>query len=49
VSQRAFIPFHVPSIGEEEINEVIAVLRSAWLTTGARSAQFEQDSWGEMR
>lgn len=37
------IPFHVPSIGEEEIREVEATLRSGWLTTGPRTAQFEKE------
>src|SRR5437588_8227633 len=35
------IPFYKPSIGEEEINEVIEVLRSGWLTTGPKTKQFE--------
>src|SRR5579875_1139078 len=39
----AFIAFHRPSIGEEEIREVEATLRSGWLTTGPRTAQFEED------
>ncbi|MEO8097264.1 MAG: DegT/DnrJ/EryC1/StrS aminotransferase family protein [Acidobacteriota bacterium] len=39
----AFIPFHTPTIGEEEIAEVTAVLRSGWLTTGPRTARFESD------
>src|SRR5215471_10556986 len=39
----AFIPFHVPTIGDEEIAEVVAALRSGWLTTGPRTAQFEQE------
>lgn len=39
---RRFIPFHVPSIGEEEIAEVEAALRSGWITTGPRTAQFEE-------
>ncbi len=39
----SFIPFHIPTIAEEEINEVIATLRSGWLTTGPRTAQFEQE------
>ena len=43
MSQSSFIPFHFPSIGEEEINEVTAALRSGWLTTGPRTAQFEQE------
>jgi len=38
-----FIPFHVPSIGEEEVRAVEATLRSGWLTTGPRTAQFEQE------
>jgi dTDP-4-amino-4,6-dideoxygalactose transaminase len=38
-----FIPFHRPSIGEEEIGEVVATLRSGWLTTGPRTAQFERE------
>jgi len=38
-----FIPFHVPSIGEEEIREVELALRSGWLTTGPRTAQFEEE------
>ncbi len=37
------IPFHVPSIGDEEVREVEAVLRSGWLTTGPRTAQFEKE------
>jgi perosamine synthetase len=37
------IPFYKPSIGEEEINEVVEVLRSGWLTTGPRVKQFEAE------
>src|SRR5438105_242866 len=37
------IPFYKPSIGEEEINEVVEVLRSGWLTTGPRVKQFESE------
>jgi len=37
------IPFSRPSIGEEEIAEVVACLRSGWITTGPRTAQFERD------
>src|SRR5687767_1457942 len=40
---RTFLPFHKPSIGEDEIQEVVAVLRSGWLTTGPRTAQFEKE------
>jgi dTDP-4-amino-4,6-dideoxygalactose transaminase len=36
-----FLPFHVPSIGEEEIQAVTEVLRSGWITTGPRVKEFE--------
>ncbi len=38
-----FIPFALPDIGDEEINEVVASMRSGWLTTGPKTKQFEQD------
>ena len=38
-----FLVFGAPSIHEQEIAEVEAVLRSGWLGTGPRVAQFEQD------
>jgi dTDP-4-amino-4,6-dideoxygalactose transaminase len=37
------IPFSRPSIGDEEIAEVVACLRSGWLTSGPRTAQFEKE------
>jgi len=37
------VPFARPVIGEEEIAEVMAVLKSGWLTTGPRCKQFEED------
>jgi dTDP-4-amino-4,6-dideoxygalactose transaminase len=43
VNSKLSVPFHVPSIDEQEINEVVATLRSGWLTTGPRTAQFEQE------
>jgi dTDP-4-amino-4,6-dideoxygalactose transaminase len=43
MQDHSFISFHVPSIGEEEIREVEATLRSGWLTTGPRTAQFEKE------
>src|SRR5688572_29706497 len=36
-----YVPFHQPDIGEEEIRAVTEVLRSGWLTTGARAKEFE--------
>jgi len=38
----ADIPFFRPVIGEDEIEAVTAVLRSGWLTTGAKAREFEQ-------
>ncbi|HZP42497.1 MAG TPA: DegT/DnrJ/EryC1/StrS aminotransferase family protein [Candidatus Binatia bacterium] len=35
------IPFHRPAIGDAEIAEVVATLRSGWLTTGPRAVRFE--------
>jgi dTDP-4-amino-4,6-dideoxygalactose transaminase len=37
------IPFYKPSIGPEEINEVVDTLRSGWLTTGPKTKQFERE------
>ena len=38
-----FLPFALPDIGEEEINEVVNALRSGWVTTGPKTKQFEAD------
>jgi dTDP-4-amino-4,6-dideoxygalactose transaminase len=35
------VPFHRPSIGEEEIAEVVDTLRSGWLTTGPKVDRFQ--------
>ena len=40
------VPFHMPAIGEEEIAEVVATLRSGWLTTGTRAAALEEQFAG---
>lgn len=37
------VPFFRPEIGEAEIEEVVATLRSGWLTTGPRVQRFEQE------
>ncbi len=42
LQRKAFLPFHQPSIGEEEIQEVIAALKSGWITTGPRTKLFEE-------
>ena len=36
-----FLPFSPPSIGEEEIAEVVDTLRSQWITTGPKTKRFE--------
>ncbi|MHB8844197.1 MAG: DegT/DnrJ/EryC1/StrS family aminotransferase [Nitrospirota bacterium] len=41
--QSEFLPFSRPSISEEAISEVVACLRSGWITTGPRVKQFEED------
>lgn len=38
-----FLTFGAPSIGEEEIQEVVECMRSGWLGTGPRVARFEAD------
>ena len=37
-----YLPFCRPSIGEEEIAEVVDTLRSVWLTTGPKTHAFER-------
>ncbi len=39
----SFLPFALPDIGEEEIAEVVACLRSGWITTGPKAREFERD------
>jgi dTDP-4-amino-4,6-dideoxygalactose transaminase len=39
-----FLPFSRPTIGEEEIAEVVDCLRSGWITTGPRAERFERDA-----
>lgn len=38
-----FLNFSPPSIGEEEIAEVVDTLRSDWITTGPKTKRFEQE------
>ncbi len=37
----SFLPFSRPTIEEDEISEVVECLKSGWITTGPRVAQFE--------
>jgi dTDP-4-amino-4,6-dideoxygalactose transaminase len=39
--RKTFLPFSPPSIGEEEIAEVVDTLRSDWITTGPKVKRFE--------
>jgi len=43
VGRTQFLPFHVPDIGDDEIQSVVETLRSGWLTTGPKVKQLEQD------
>ena len=40
ITEQRNIPFSSPDINELEINEVIAALRSGWITTGPRTKEF---------
>ncbi len=40
---RSFVPFFRPSLGREEEEAVLAVMRSGWLTTGEVTARFEEE------
>jgi dTDP-4-amino-4,6-dideoxygalactose transaminase len=41
--ESSFIPFHRPSLGNEELDAVTQVLNSKWLTTGAVTRRFESE------
>ena len=38
-----FLPFALPEIGQDEIDEVVDTLRSGWVTTGPKAKRFEAD------
>jgi dTDP-4-amino-4,6-dideoxygalactose transaminase len=38
-----FLPFALPDIDDNEINEVVDSLRSGWLTTGPKTKRFEEN------
>ena len=40
--RKTFLPFSLPTIGEEEIAEVVDALRSGWVTTGPKTKRFEE-------
>jgi len=42
-ARTSFLAFSPPSIGEEEISEVVDTLRSGWITTGPKCHRFESE------
>lgn len=40
--RKEFLPFSTPTIGEDEISEVVDSLRSGWITTGPKVKRFEE-------
>ncbi len=42
-TRESFLVFGAPAIEDAEINEVIATMKSGWLGTGPKVAQFERD------
>ena len=43
IAETPFLIFGSPLIEQAEIDEVVACMESAWLGTGPRVAQFEND------
>ena len=41
--RESFLPFTRPVIGQEEIEEMIDSIHSGWITTGPKSARFEEE------
>lgn len=41
--RKEFLPFSPPSIGEEEVAEVVDTLRSNWISTGPKTLRFEKE------
>jgi dTDP-4-amino-4,6-dideoxygalactose transaminase len=41
--RKTFLPYCLPQIGEEEIQEVVDTLRSGWVTTGPKVKRFETE------
>jgi len=43
IPRETLLPFSRPDIGDEEIDEVVACLRSGWITTGPRTQRLERE------
>ncbi len=41
--RKEMLAFSRPSLGDEEIAEILHSMRSGWITTGPKCARFEQD------
>ncbi len=41
--KKKFLPYNLPSIGYEEIEEVVNTLKSNWITMGPKTIKLEQD------
>ena len=41
--EQKFIAFALPDIGDEEIDSVVATMRSGWVTTGPKTYEFEKE------
>lgn len=39
---KQFLPFALPDLGQEEIDEVVDTLKSGWITTGPKTLKFEE-------
>lgn len=42
MSRSTFLPFSLPGIGQDDIEAVVAVLKSGWITTGPKASAFER-------
>ncbi len=42
------VPFYVPFVGDQEINEVAAAIRSGWLSKGPKTVEFESEIAGSV-
>jgi dTDP-4-amino-4,6-dideoxygalactose transaminase len=42
IVRKSFLPFALPAISEEGIEEVVKVLRSGWITSGPKVKEFEE-------
>ncbi len=47
--RREFLPFALPTVETEDVDEVVSVLRSGWLTSGPRIEKFEQEFAEQVR